>query len=238
MSSLIRKTTKASLFFSLLLAATHSHALGTLVNLDPYFGFDAQIRHITWQSNLGDNLFKKNYPQGKVFGGFRFCDYIGLEAGYEATVPRTAKNVLSNGSLILGQPITATAPVMTEGKFEISGWYGALVGALPLTNCDALFASIGWANLKATHWATQLASSDASLNQYTFLRRFSDKKGVLRVGGGGEHMFWDCVGVRAILEWENTARFKNLFSNNVPERVAKAGLKNSWNYGLGIFTKF
>jgi hypothetical protein len=231
---------KIGLLTSLVLAATSTQA-SVKWSVYPYLGADAQIRNTSWAGGLGDNLFKKSSPQGNVYAGFRFCDYLGLEAGYEATVPRVTKNTLTPGSLFLGQPFppTFSGPVLAEGKFEINGWHGSLTGFIPLTKCGNLFGTIGVAHLHARHWATLIGQGSiagGALNQASLQSRFSNKKTVTRITGGYERLLGDCTGIRLSLGWENTNRFKNLRNKN--NQFDKISIKNSWNYGLGAFTKF
>lgn len=225
-------------FLSSILFATSSNA-SVMSAGDPYLGADAQIRSMNWASGLGDNVFKKTAPQVNVYAGLRFCDYVGVEAGYEATTPRIVKNTIPSTSLFLGTPFPEvfSGPVLTEGKFEMNGWHGAFTGFIPVTSCDTLFGSVGIARLHAKHFATLIAQSGSgSLDQSIWQSRFSDKKTVARITGGYERLFNDCVGIRLSLGWENTNRLKNLRSrSNKTDRVS---LKNSWNYGLGAFTTF
>lgn len=222
---------------SILIHSSYSQAEPYTLTIAPYLGADAQIRYINW-GNGGNSIFKKNYIQGNFYGGLEFCDYVGMEAGYETTVPRTVYNNISGGQFLGRSTVGLTGPLTTQGKFEISGWHGSLVGFIPLMCPETNFyLSVGMAYLTAKHWATILSDSNDAIQLTSNLFRNSTKKAVLRAGGGFEYIFVPCIGLRLSVDWENTARFKNIQNDYVtdPSRVS---LKNSWIYGVGLFTKF
>ena len=234
----LRKFYLISLLTALLHAPCGQAQPLTLV-INPYAGADAQIRHINWANN-GNDIFKKNYLQGNFYAGLEFCDCVGIEAGYEATVPRTAINNLANRQYLGATlPAAILSPITTQGRFEISGWHASLVGFFPLMCADANFyASIGAAYLSATHWATILSDESNALPTANNLFRSLNSKTVLRAGAGFEYMIFPCLGLRLSLAWENTALFKNIgnkFNITSPTNIS---LRDSWIYGLGLYTKF
>lgn len=241
MTRLTGNIAKTILICALAITAANSQASQFMLMASPYVGADVEIRHIDWASNLGSNVFKNNYPQGKVYGGLRFCDFIGIEVGYEATIAKTAKNTLPVGGIYLGDayPFSARGPVLAEGRFEISGPYAAILGFLPITCDDNVFISFGAVSLKASHWTYLLGDADLGvLNPEQTQLRFSKTKTVLRIGGGWEHLFCSCFGLRLNVAWENTTRFSQLKPENNPTSIRRVSLKNSWNYGFGIFYQF
>jgi len=240
MQSFNQRFSHGALVSILLLTATMAHSTAfKKSNTAPYFGVDTQIRHINWDEEFGGNIFKKDYLQGKLFGGFRFTEYFGIEGGYQITVPRIARNFLGSNNLLLGVPITLFSnnpPLATEGKFALSGWYTALTGFIPITRFNHLFASVGAAYLKASHRMVILGDFRAAQSIASSTRNFAHKRFALRLGVGAMHMFSEYVGIRATLDWEKTSRFKNLKATApTPVRIT---LKDSWSYGLGVFTQF
>lgn len=212
-----------------------------------YLGVDAQVRHIGFEKNYGNNLFKKDYPQGNVFGGFKLNQCIGIEVGYEATITRTAKNFIPEGSIIAGETIPTlntdlaeVGPILCSSSFQIKGWHADIMGFLPV--CEEyrfdLIGSVGLARLEAYPKIFRLGDAVGDLNPATRFRAFPDtRKTVLRLGLGAQQMLAECVGIRFLVGWENTSRFNNIRSIN-PNTRALVKLDNSWNYGLGAFVEF
>ena len=51
----------------------------------PYVGFDAQVRRMSFKGGFGNNLLQHHSPQGNLYAGVKFNEYVGVEAGYETT---------------------------------------------------------------------------------------------------------------------------------------------------------
>ena len=126
----------------------------------------------------------------KLFGGYRFLDYLAVEAGYTD----------------LGTHETwETASLMLRHRFEVgvNGWNAHAVGLLPLGTVD-LFAKIGvigWdANLKIGRYdgdETQtLSGTDATYG--------------LGIGFNFKHLF-----VRGEIEWFSIADAESMFMVSV-----------------------
>lgn len=213
-----------------------------------YLGVDAQVRHIGFENNYGGNLFKKDYPQGGAFGGFKFNQFLGIEVGYEATTTRTAKNFIPGDSIVAGESSTILAldapPLVASSRFQIKGWYGDLMGFLPLPVFEMcglnLIGSVGLARVEASTKIFYLGNPNASFAPASVegFRVFPDKrKTVLRLGAGVSQMLSDCFGIRFLLGWENTRKFGKISSIN-PVTTAIVKPNNSWNYRLGAFVDF
>src|SRR5262245_49700944 len=74
---------------ALLATSTSVCALGPF-DLDcfqprPYLGGEAQIRFMNFDRDHGGNVVHRRYPQANLFAGVKLFDYVGLEAGYEAS---------------------------------------------------------------------------------------------------------------------------------------------------------
>lgn len=214
----------------------------------PYIGIDVQLRHIGFGKNLGNNLFKKNYAQGNPFIGFRFNDYLGIEVGYEETIKKSATTVNGPGSIELGDIVPESDFNFSTNTFRIRGPHASLVGYIPFCICDEKFDLIGSIGLislrtKFTHQPTSgtvfgvpIVLTPEQMNNSRV--DFKKRKTVLRATGGIQYHISCRAGFRAIVGWEQTNKFKNLEAKDKPFFNVKASLKNSVNYGLGIFWLF
>ena len=229
--------------------------------LTPYVGVDAQIRHMPFQKNFGGNVLKKNYPQGNFFAGLKFNQYVGVEFGYEASKKKSRKVTHDNSDIVFGEPLEQVDPPFLLGidhashsSSKINGWNANLVGFFPILcedNSLQLIGSIGVAQLKLkaknTLSVTEVTSIDVAgiipgteTEIHPFNTHFTKKKAVLRLSGGIQNMITDCIGIRALVTWENTAKLKGkgkrIEIGEATFSVVKP--KNSFNYSLGIFTSF
>jgi hypothetical protein len=238
---------KLSLFVApIILMAANSSVLASdfsAHNLTPYVGIDVQFRQMSFDKNHGNNVFRKNYPQGNVYAGLKFNDYIGVEAGFEGTNKRSRNARLFVGQYSIGGDPVPTIPGVTTFEDSITtakihGPHINVVGTFPILDDSdlALIGSVGISRLKVSlkYKATQDEAGPLSI-----IRTFAKRKSILRLGGGIQHMITDCVGVRGMVTWQNTAKFKHISAKEVathPSGFAK--LKNSFSYGLGVFINF
>lgn len=253
MKGINRNNTLRFLMFtgSLLLASTSNAQLCDFC-FSPYIGADLQDRRLGWKNDASD-VFSKDAPQANIYGGLQFCDFLGLEGGYEASLPKTRSGQIGTNSFLGSTSFTPPGgvvrgalvpPVFTESRFQISGWHGSILGTLPLFCPEIkLNTTVGLAYLTAIHSATVL--SDFRVGERAAGDRFfynSTKKVVLRLGVSLAYLFDQCTGLKFSVNWENTARFKNLSNQGAPVTIASppasVSMKNSWMYGIGLFTKF
>lgn len=230
-----------------LIAATALLATSTLIHADdqlcltPYVGADAQFRHMNFKTNYGDNLFEHHSPQGNVYAGMRINDYLGIEAGYESSFRTTRTVVLGAGYISAGVP---ASPTTTSAQFtstlRINGPHLNILGFFPISEEYRLkfVALAGIASLKANlqrrlNYTTSAGVTTTSNTVSTF----ENRKTVLRLGGGLEHMLTKQWGVRAGFVWENTARFQVPSTSPTSPR-ALVQTKNTTIYSLGAFFKF
>jgi len=211
-------------------AATANHGWGVM----PYVGADAEWRHMNFQNGFGDNLFRHDYPQGNLYAGLKFNDYVAVEAGYEATARKTRAVTLGAGSLSGGAVLPLNVQFHSTG--QIKGPHANLVGFLPL--CDQyrleLIGMVGVARLKANFVRTAVASNGTAISpSYT---TFIKRKSVLRLGGGIQQMITECWGIRAMLKWENTKKLDRMGA--IENSLASLRPKNSFIYSLGTFLTF
>src|SRR5690348_3147210 len=83
--SKIKKILNATLAGSMVTMAASAVAFDWDKGLIPYVGLDAQYRSMEFKKDRGNNIAAKSYPQGNIFVGLRFCDYWGVEFGYQGT---------------------------------------------------------------------------------------------------------------------------------------------------------
>lgn len=219
-------------------------------DLVPYVGADAQWRHMGFKKGYGDNITKKNYPQGNVYIGVKLNQYVGLEAGYERTTTVKKNTNVLGDEITLGttlNPIDPTVVTQLNSKTKISAFYANVVGFLPI--CEEyrlqLIGSLGIARTRL-HMTVDipvlnnqtLSSADAADLHRVYLK----KKWVPKIGVGLQHMFTCQLGVRAMLGWEGTARgsspVRDIRPLNRPTSEFTARIKNSLNVGLGLFYNF
>lgn len=232
----------------IMLAAAGSANAGMSFCLTPYAGVDAQVRHMSFQKKFGGNVLKKNYPEGNFFAGLKFNDYIGIEAGYEVSKKKSRANPLNNTDIVLGAGLI-NDPLVTyknSASTKIHGWNLNLSGYLPIfceDNSLNLIGSVGLAQLKLrirerlTLTIQEPGETPVSFERNVHLLKHNKHKAVLRLAGGAQYMITDCVGVRGLVTFENTSKLKTPgISSTHSALIAKP--KNTFIYGLGIFTSF
>lgn len=234
--------------------------------LAPYAGVDAQMRHMSFERHFGGNIFHKSYPQANVFLGLKFKECVGVEIGYEfSKTQRHARNY-NVGDVVFGQIITSGAsnPLLVSESFsghasaKTYGWNFNLVGFYPVfcgDNNMQLIASIGFAHLRLTAHHV-LLNRNVLLNEFALeeglripitdvileARNYKRRKNIFRMATGVQHMWGDCLGIRALITWEYTTKLKahrNQFSPITGlTPFSRAKLKNSFLYGIGVFIPF
>lgn len=210
--------------------------------LDPYVGSDAGFRHITYGGG-GNKLFRTNYPQISIYGGFRFIDYLGLEVGYRISTLKSKFVRLDAGDLVLGVPVADT-PNDYIARSQFKGWYGSFLGYFPV--CDYpidILGSIGLVELRTYHYQSLLIFNDpvtmepTAANIFGNGRTYKKRKTLFTLGLGAQYCYCDTVGLRFKVDWENTDRIRNI---KPLEGLGGTilNLKNSINYNLGLFVPF
>lgn len=220
---------------SLLAFGAAANSLSEQWDLVPYVGADIQVRHMEFKKGFGDNITKNNYPQGNVYVGVKLNQYTGIEAGFERTKAQKKNTALLGSDNFLGTILFAPLPndqTRIKTNTKMSAFYANLVGFLPVF-CEEyrlqLIGSLGIAhsNLKMT-----LDLPDDGVH-----RVFSKKKWVPKIGVGLQHMLNCQLGVRAMVNWEGT-KTSGIKPLNAPQSELRASVKNSFNYGLGLFYNF
>lgn len=209
----------------------------------PYIGVDAQGRYMPFRKGYGNKLFDRVFPEANIYIGARFNCYLGLEFGYESARSRKREVTLYAGDMAVGSPIMdGASPVTFKTKARLYGPHLDLVGYYPLSpyfDCDVeLLGSFGLSAIRAKFDRTTV--SIANLPTTTTTRNFISYKFMPRVSTGLQYMFWECVGIRATITWENTSRTHSHATND-PDQVANPTwlrANDSLIGGLGILYKF
>ncbi len=221
---------------TILLCMTTQAKASVSLSLTPYIGIAAQALNQKMPGSFGGNVIKGDYAQANIFAGLRFCDYLGIEGGYETTPLQTYMTAVPAGSTVFDAAVV-NPPEMHSGKSQIRDWHASLVAFLPITDqCFKFLASIGVTRAKVFYYDYIMADAFSVINPFAFSNTFAASKTVLRLGAGAIYMINDCAGVRALVGWNNTSRFHQIKSKEDVTRVIK--LENSWNYGLGFFVEF
>lgn len=232
-------------------AATAENRFG----LTPYVGADAEFRHMDYHKAFGGNVINHNSPQGNVYAGVRLSEYLGVEAGYEATKRKTRRSTLKNGDILTGFTLdNPAAPAPDVYGFntttQTKGLHANFVGFLPI--CDLyrlqLIGMVGLARLKTKTTLTWETLNDNSIGPAVptgqDINIFRAKKTVLRLGAGLQHMINCNWGVRGMVKWEASKKLKMSSTTNPaitfgnPLATLSIKPKNSVIYSLGVFYTF
>ncbi len=91
-------------------------------------GADAQWRSAPLQKNFGDNLIKKSYPQGSVYGGVKLDDTFGLEIGYQHSASAKRQISTSAPTSYFSQTLTPlpTNSFIFRSKVSMQGVYAGV----------------------------------------------------------------------------------------------------------------
>lgn len=231
----------------IMLAASTSSADSNFFDnsLTPYIGADAQFRQMKFDPNRGANVFKKNFPQGNIFAGLKFSDYVGIEVGFEGTNKRSRNSRILPSQYSVGgepvQPNDAAHPSRFQDNISTARIHGPhvnMVGTFALLDDPrlALIGSIGVSRLKMSLRYTAHIDDEGFLG---ISRNFVQRKSILRLGAGIQHMITDCIGVRGVLSWENTGKFNHILPRETGVHPSVfAAVKNSFSYGFGVFVNF
>lgn len=205
----------------------------------PYVGADAQVRRMDFKGGYGDNLLQHHSPQGNVYGGIRFNECIGIEAGYESTITRTREVTLHTGDIAAGAPIPAgMSPAVFKSKMKIKGPHVDLVGFYSFREDVPvqLIGSVGVSFFKGT--VQRIGVSMGNPPQPGRIRALSKRKPILRLMGGLEYK-WNChLGARATIGLVKTSKLVIFSNDGLAGAAPEIKPKDSTVYGLGLFWIF
>ncbi len=212
-----------------------------------YLGFDGQHRHTTWHTNYGGNLFKKNYPQGNVFVGVEFNDYVGFEVGYEDSVKKTRFSSLPSGTIALGipvgtpnSPVPFSPPVLHYSTAQFKGWNYSLIGYIPFyrPDCSYFFGSIGAVNLRIAQSDQIVQDSINAFRVNALSSTFKKSRNVFTLGFGWLFLLDEVCAFRVRLVWENTEKIRRIVAKQ--SNINGIGIlkpQNTFIYGIGVVFK-
>ncbi len=264
--SLARATFAKPILFTVTLFMS-THVLGSewwdcCCGLDAYAGIDAQMRHMPFQKNFGGNILKRRYPEGNVFAGMKFNDYVGIEAGYEFSKKQHSTKTHQVGEVVFGLPIPPPEPELSSITYvsrassKVNGFNLNLIGFLPIL-CEEyhtqLIGSVGIATLK-TRIRNALTTTSVELIEtilnpsgvpFTTVKPdnslYKKRKTLFRMTAGIQYMTNCFIGIRGLVTWENTAQLKTRGKEIETGQISVGDFakpKKSLVYGLGVFRHF
>ncbi len=224
-------------------------------NCQPYVGVDGQIRIINFKQDYGGNVLKNHYPQANVFGGIILSQNFGIEAGYEFSKQQYTISRDNQRKVVLGRPTPVPHPWNTGIVYDnsyssskINGLNLNLVGLFPIQKNIALIGSFGFSNLKLQVKNTfrHTVITDTGFLELPITDVYSDdinynkRKTLFRLTGGIKLRLNNCVGMRALLSWENTSKLAAKARDSITKRkvLGMAKPKNSFQFGIGLFFTF
>ncbi len=217
-------------------------AIAENIQVTPYAGFDIQWRQMGFKAGYGDNQVKRHYPQANFYVGSTFNEYIGFELGYEKSVKKSRTVLITRGDKDFGHLFSDPAfTYTTKVDTTIQGFHANAVGSYPLSKEYRLhcIASVGLAQLKLKVMRNVPTSAGGPNPDAASVRReFVKTKYVPRLSAGLQYVINEHFGIRAMLTWEKTSKFKNLKPVNNGTSPLRASVKDSTNLGLGIFYQF
>lgn len=211
----------------------------------PYVGADVYQRNVTMVQGNGRESFPNRVPQGNLYIGTWFNDYLGIEGGWMFTAHNS--RVAYNDSIELGVPLdpNAAAPEFKVAKntLTIKGPHFAIVGQLPI-GCDLrLLGSVGVSVLKMTAINYPLADEAGIFTpteSQTATKRFSSRRAIPAFGIGIMYPVCETLTIRLLARYEMTEKFKNMHGKfpNGTTSISSLSFKNNLLFGLGITHQF
>lgn len=203
-----------------------------------FVGVDFQERTLRFEEDSGGNLFQEHAFQYDLYGGLRFCEYLGLDLGYFASKNKNRTAEFGPGDTVSGQVLPSTAPTETHfTETKIKGPHIDVLGYYPLLPDYGieLLGGIGVAYSKLMLKDAVVAINDITLTS-PIARIYDIKRAHARALIGLQTLVYSCVGIRGTVTWENTSVFNDIKPADFPNDVrGNVNVKNSWAYGLGVF---
>ncbi|MCS5707823.1 hypothetical protein CC99x_002780 [Candidatus Berkiella cookevillensis] len=205
----------------------------------PYLGLDLQYRETPLHKGQGDNIFASQFHQGQLYTGVRFLEYFGLELTLSKSNIKNEARVFGGNNVVLGVFIPPAGPTEAhQSHAEFKSFSANVIGFYPIPfdkRCRTeLIASMGVARShpKFIDDLTSLNGVPLAVPQsFTFDKR----KTILRLMAGLQYKLTHNIGLRGSISFEDTSRF-NTFKSNQPGNIRIISLKDSFIFGLGIYT--
>lgn len=205
----------------------------------PYLGADFQFRETPLHDGQGDNIFASQFQQGQLYTGIRFLEYFGVEATLSKTNIKNDARTFGGNNVVLGVFIPPAGPTEAhQSQAELKSFSINAIGFYPIPfdkRCRTeLIGSIGVARShpKFIDDLTSLNGVPLTVPQ-SF--SFDKRKTILRLMAGLQYKLTRNIGLRGSFTFEDTSQFRDIRSNE-PGNVRNIAFKNSYIFGLGIYT--
>lgn len=228
---------------TLFLVATLASASAFAMHWDfsPYVGIDGGWRQMEFAKYFGGKQLHKSYSQGNIFVGTKFNSCFGIELGYTRSQKRNKNVTALAGDNYLGSELLDPGESnATDSQSSIRGFNINLMGFYPVWKDLELIGSVGASRdkLKAKFQPYNVDGTALTPTQQAdAYRSFSKSKTVLLVRAGAEYQLMKHLGVRLLIGWENTSKFKTMTPEQA-NKASRASAKNSMNYSLGLSWHF
>jgi len=229
----------ASLMVILATQPSTTMALDLLDCLTPYVGMNVGWRHQGFAEAFGGNLVSKNYPEGNVYLGMKYQDYLGIQLGFDATSKKQRTSKFTAPYIAFG--------LFTDAHFDelkastrIYGWHIDLLGFIPICLNNEqyhIISSIGVSKKRFKLKVFNTISGAEILNGSDVeesTRDFFSTQCMARVALGLQYMMTQCTGIRIMGNWENTSKFKNLATQNNQEGMGRVTLRKAFTVNFGV----
>ncbi len=196
-------------------------------------GADLQSRYMKFEKNRAPGTIAKPHMiQGSGHIAFNF-PWFGLELGYESS-RQDVGGLLTPSDHYFGERLGGNADLEMAAKTTIRGPYANLTGFLPISEEYRLqgLCFIGMGRLH-TKVVSIIPAADVE-------NIFSKRTWIPRAGVGIQHTLNknDSFGIRAMVAWEQTSRFREMLPTEETATPIYASLRNSVIPSLGVFYNF
>lgn len=215
-----------------MVVATSANA-ALIDDMCPLVGIDYQQ---VWMQGKGDwnKLFPKPFPGATAYIGARFGECLGLELGYDWGAKVSKNFTLPAGSSFFGRTVTTT--VTGTARVRRQGGHFDVIGYLPVVDCIELMGVLGVGYI----YPKVNISTNGTTNVDSGLQSVATRgKVVARIRLGGNYMFTECIGIRALVGWESTSSLRVKGNNSFSTlNFNGKGWKGSTTVAAGAFVKF
>lgn len=211
----------------------------------PYFGVFTRMNRFTWERGFGNNLFRRDVPQGEIFLGTQYGQYLSFDVGYQTSATKRKLATLGGTDEFLGLRVASISdpPLSALSFVQTKGPYTHVNAILPLTEIFPSLGSnigvlgqVGIVNLQITHRVHLIKDAVDNFDITFFNRFYKNRKVIPRLGLGVQYQpskqTW---GFRFMANWENTKRLGQLYIENNNRFRGIVKMKNAYSYGVGIF---
>lgn len=185
-------------------------------DLFPYAGVDCEWIFMRGHHEWGKAL-PTSYGGGNFYTGLRVLD-VSAEVGYDFTTKKR------NSTTLL------------KTRVRTDSWHIDLNGFFPFCTWVELIGTIGLASSKTT-----ISAHVHKTQTHTLMLEpiNANRKSILRMGGGLQYVFDDCIGIRGLIRWKNTEKFRlRLNSVNQTNGFNTKPCKDSVSITAGVFSYF